>query len=127
MPLGSAHSPLFGALLGFIRFLVFAVTPLDSLPVGTACLPSIFTSLVPNQATYSQEESTQHLVQNGYSPEDVAAALEVQEAVAAAGCFGVDRGELGRRFSALERAEGARSRTLADYVQVSHANTMGPP
>ncbi|XP_004615986.1 general transcription factor 3C polypeptide 1 [Sorex araneus] len=92
-------------------------TPLDTLPVGTSCLPASFTSLVPSQAACGREEFARRVAEIGYSRGDVAAALEVQEAVEAAGCFGVDRGELRRRFSALQRAEGARTRTLADYTQ----------
>lgn len=88
--------------------------------MGTSCLPDTFTRLFssPGDAS-SWEEFAHQMALSGYSPGDVAAALEVQGAIAAAGCFGVDRAALSRRFSAFERTDGARSRTFSDYVQVS--------
>ncbi|XP_049555305.1 general transcription factor 3C polypeptide 1 isoform X2 [Orcinus orca] len=95
-----------------------AVTSLEELMVGTSCLPDTFTRLINRQEdTCSLEEFAHQLALSGYKPGDVAAALEVQGAIAAAGCFGVDREELHRRFSALARTDGERSRTFADYVQ----------
>ncbi|XP_036680624.1 general transcription factor 3C polypeptide 1 isoform X3 [Balaenoptera musculus] len=96
-----------------------AVTSLEELMVGTSCLPDTFTRLINSQEdTCSLEEFAHQVALSGYRPGDVLAALEVQGAIAAAGCFGVDRAELSRRFSALARADGERSRTFADYVQV---------
>ena len=90
--------------------------------VGTSCLPDTFTRLINSQEdTCSLEEFAHQVALSGYRPGDVSAALEVQGAIAAAGCFGVDRAELSRRFSALARADGERSRTFADYDQVSCA------
>ncbi|XP_059978368.1 general transcription factor 3C polypeptide 1 isoform X3 [Lagenorhynchus albirostris] len=95
-----------------------AVTSLEELMVGTSCLPDTFTRLINRQEdTCSLEEFAHQLALSGYKPGDVAAALEVQGAIAAAGYFGVDREELRRRFSALARTDGERSRTFADYVQ----------
>ncbi|XP_032460008.1 general transcription factor 3C polypeptide 1 [Phocoena sinus] len=95
-----------------------AVTSLEELMVGTSCLPDTFTRLINRQEdTCSLEEFAHQLALSGYKPGDVSAALEVQGAIAAAGCFGVDRVELSRRFSALARTDGERSRTFADYVQ----------
>ncbi|KAM9056829.1 general transcription factor 3C polypeptide 1 isoform 3-T3 [Megaptera novaeangliae] len=95
-----------------------AVTSLEELMVGTSCLPDTFTRLINSQEdTCSLEEFAHQVALSGYRPGDVSAALEVQGAIAAAGCFGVDRAELSRRFSALARADGERSRTFADYVQ----------
>uniref|UniRef100_A0A9L0IWV0 Ral transcription factor IIIC subunit 1 n=1 Tax=Equus asinus TaxID=9793 RepID=A0A9L0IWV0_EQUAS len=93
-------------------------TSLEELTVGTSCLPDTFTRLFssPGDAS-SWEEFAHQMALSGYSPGDVAAALEVQGAIAAAGCFGVDRVALSRRFSAFERTDGARSRTFSDYVQ----------
>lgn len=61
------------------------------------------------------------MAQSGYSPEDIAASLEILQAVAAADCFGVDREKLSRQFSALEKIVGERTRTFSDYVQVGSA------
>ncbi|XP_023471845.2 general transcription factor 3C polypeptide 1 [Equus przewalskii] len=93
-------------------------TSLEELTVGTSCLPDTFTRLFSSPGDASSWEEFAHQMElSGYSPGDVAAALEVQGAIAAAGCFGVDRAALSRRFSAFERTDGARSRTFADYVQ----------
>ncbi|XP_057604744.1 general transcription factor 3C polypeptide 1 isoform X2 [Hippopotamus amphibius kiboko] len=94
------------------------VPPLEELTVGTSCLPDTFTRLVNSQEdTCSLEEFAHQVALSGYTPGDVSAVLEVQGAVAAAGCFGVDKVELSRRFSTLARTDGERSRTFTDYVQ----------
>ncbi|XP_047388879.1 general transcription factor 3C polypeptide 1 isoform X3 [Sciurus carolinensis] len=93
-------------------------TPLEELSVGLPCLPATFTRLIQPPGDAGGLEAFAHQAElSGYSPEDLAAALEVQQAVAASGCFGVDRERLGRRFSALEQATGSRTRTFTDYVQ----------
>ncbi|XP_054438758.1 general transcription factor 3C polypeptide 1 [Pteronotus mesoamericanus] len=94
-------------------------TPLEELTVGTSCLPDTFTRLINNykEDTCSLEEFAHQVELSGYKPGDVSAALEVQGAIAATGVFGVDKVELSRRFSALERAEGERTKTFTDYIQ----------
>lgn len=100
----------------------FTGTPLEELQAGPSCLPASFTSLVdPQLHTCSPEEFAHQMAQSGYSPEDVAASLEILQAVAAADCFGVDREKLSRQFSALEKVVGERTRTFSDYVQVGSA------
>lgn len=91
---------------------------LEELAVGTSCLPDTFTRLINYQEdTCSLEEFVHQVELSGYTPGDVSAALEVQEAIAATGCFGVDKAELSRRFSTFEMADGERTRTFTDYVQ----------
>ncbi|XP_021567113.1 general transcription factor 3C polypeptide 1 [Carlito syrichta] len=93
-------------------------TSLEELRAGTSCLPDAFTRLVnPRGKTCHLEDLAGQLELFGYKPEDVAAALEIQEAVAATGCFGVDKEELRRRFSALEEMSGERTQTFTDYIQ----------
>ncbi|XP_066131590.1 general transcription factor 3C polypeptide 1 [Saccopteryx bilineata] len=93
-------------------------TSLEELTVGTSCLPDTFTRLInPRENTCSLEDFVLQAELSGYKPGDVIAALEVQGAVAAAGCFGVDKAELSRRFSACARADSERTRTFTDYVQ----------
>lgn len=95
-------------------------TPLEELQAGPSCLPASFTSLVdPQLHTRCPEEFAHQMAQSGYSPEDVAASLEILQAVAAADCFGVDREKLSRQFSALEKIADKRTRTFLDYIQVS--------
>uniref|UniRef100_A0A8C8UPA7 General transcription factor III C 1 n=1 Tax=Peromyscus maniculatus bairdii TaxID=230844 RepID=A0A8C8UPA7_PERMB len=96
----------------------FTGTPLEELQAGPSCLPDSFTSLVdPQLHTCCPEEFAHHMAQSGYSPEDVAASLEILQTVAAADCFGVDREKLSRQFPALEKIVGQRTRTFSDYVQ----------
>lgn len=105
---------------------VFTVTSLEELPVGISCLPDTFTRLINSQeGPCSLDEFVHQVELSGYEPGDVCAALEVQGAIAATGCFGVDRVELSRWFSAFEGTDGERTRTFADYVQVSRA--LGSP
>ncbi|XP_011288864.2 general transcription factor 3C polypeptide 1 isoform X2 [Felis catus] len=94
------------------------VTSLEELPVGISCLPDTFTRLINSQeGPCSLDEFVHQVELSGYEPGDVCAALEVQGAIAATGCFGVDRVELSRWFSAFEGTDGERTRTFADYVQ----------
>lgn len=98
----------------------FTATPLEEIQAGPSCLPDFFTSLVdPQLHTRCPEEFAHQMTQSGYSPEDVAASLEILQVVAAADCFGVDREKLSRQFSVLEKTAGKRTRTFSDYVQVS--------
>ncbi|XP_074178864.1 general transcription factor 3C polypeptide 1 isoform X1 [Rhinolophus sinicus] len=91
---------------------------LEDLSVGTSCLPDTFTRLInPQEDTCSLDEFVHQVELSGYKPGDVAAALEVLAAIAAAGCFGVDRAALSRQFSSLGTADGERTRAFADYVQ----------
>ncbi|XP_059010754.1 general transcription factor 3C polypeptide 1 isoform X1 [Mustela lutreola] len=94
------------------------VPSLEELPVGISCLPATFTRLIQSQGTAcSLEEFVQQVELCGYEPGDVCAVLEVHGVIAAAGCFGVDRVELSRWFSAFERTDAERTRTFTDYVQ----------
>ncbi|XP_077616584.1 general transcription factor 3C polypeptide 1 isoform X1 [Crocuta crocuta] len=93
-------------------------TSLEELPVGISCLPDTFTRLISSQeGPCGLEEFVHQLELSGYEPGDVCAALEVQGAIAATGCFGVDRVELSKWFSAFERTDSERTRTFADYIQ----------
>lgn len=101
---------------------------MEELTVGTSCLPDTFTKLINSQEdACSLEEFIHQVEMSGYKPGDVAAALEVLGSIAASGCFGVDKVELSRRFSALERTDGERTRTFTDYVQVSCAEAPVAP
>lgn len=111
-----------GLLSGLMCSPIFADPSLEDLSVGTSCLPDTFTRLInPQEDTCSLDEFVHQVELSGYKPGDVAAALEVLAAIAAAGCFGVDRAALSRQFSSLGTADGERTRAFADYVQVSCA------
>uniref|UniRef100_A0A8D1S8E3 General transcription factor 3C polypeptide 1 n=1 Tax=Sus scrofa TaxID=9823 RepID=A0A8D1S8E3_PIG len=102
-------------------------TPLEELTVGTSCLPDMFTRLVKvPEDTYGLEDFAHQVALSGYKPGDVLAALEIQAAIAAAGCFGVDKVRLSRQFSALEKTDAERTRTFSDYVQdlVEHQQVL---
>ncbi|XP_003795798.1 general transcription factor 3C polypeptide 1 [Otolemur garnettii] len=93
-------------------------TSLDTVTAGTAFLPDTFTRLInPQEDTYNLEEFVHQLEVSGYKPEDVSAALEIWEAIAGAGCFGIDKEELHRCFSALEKTGSEHTRTFTDCVQ----------
>ncbi|XP_008564836.1 PREDICTED: general transcription factor 3C polypeptide 1 [Galeopterus variegatus] len=93
-------------------------TPLEELKVGTSCLPDKFTRLIdPQENTCLWEEFVQQVELSGYKPEDVSAALEIWRAVAATGCFGIDKEELSRQFWAFEKTGGERTRKFTDYIQ----------
>uniref|UniRef100_A0A8C9ERQ9 General transcription factor IIIC subunit 1 n=1 Tax=Pavo cristatus TaxID=9049 RepID=A0A8C9ERQ9_PAVCR len=53
----------------------------------------------------------------GYSPGDVAAVLEIRDAIEAASHFGVCKAELGKQFCSYEEEEPARTRNLQQYIQ----------
>lgn len=112
-----------GGLSGLMLVLPVSTDPsLEELTVGPSCLPDTFTRLINSpEDTCSLEEFVHQVALSGYQPGDVFAALEIQEAIAAAGCFGVDRLELSKQFFALARTDSERTRTFTDYVQVSCA------
>lgn len=100
--------------------LVFTVPCLEELPMGISSLPDSFTRLIKSQEDPCSLEEFVHQVELcGYEPGDVCAVLEVHGVIAATGCFGVDRVELSKWFSAFERTDAERTRTFTDYVQVS--------
>ncbi|XP_006148317.1 general transcription factor 3C polypeptide 1 isoform X1 [Tupaia chinensis] len=95
-----------------------AAVPLDELSVGTSCLPDRLTRLItPPEDICSLEDFVQQVELSGYRPEDVSAALAIQGAIAATGCFGVDMEELNRQFSDFQEPGGERTRAFTDYVQ----------
>ncbi|XP_054549762.1 general transcription factor 3C polypeptide 1 isoform X2 [Talpa occidentalis] len=94
-----------------------AVTSLEELIVGSTCLPDTFTRLINSQDACSLEDFVCQLELSGYTPDDVSAALEIQGTIADTGCFGVDKVELSRRFSAFEKTDDDRTRTFTDYIQ----------
>uniref|UniRef100_A0A8C0KEV9 Ral transcription factor IIIC subunit 1 n=1 Tax=Canis lupus dingo TaxID=286419 RepID=A0A8C0KEV9_CANLU len=91
---------------------------LEELPMGISSLPDSFTRLIKSQEDPCSLEEFVHQVELcGYEPGDVCAVLEVHGVIAATGCFGVDRVELSKWFSAFERTDAERTRTFTDYVQ----------
>lgn len=87
-------------------WVVFA-GPLDlaSLPVGASCLPRSFTRLLRIQDEAAAEQRLlESLEQRGYSAVELAAVLELYDAIQAASHFGVDKAELARQFQHYEEA-----------------------
>ncbi|XP_072204819.1 general transcription factor 3C polypeptide 1 isoform X2 [Excalfactoria chinensis] len=96
-----------------------ASSQLENMAVGVSSLPQTFTRLIKIQEeNYNVDpflrECTEHY---GYSPGDVAAVLEIRNAIEAASHFGVCKAELGRQFCSYEEEEPARTRNLQQYIQ----------
>ncbi|XP_027718537.1 general transcription factor 3C polypeptide 1 isoform X3 [Vombatus ursinus] len=91
---------------------------MDQMTVGVTCLPDAFTRLINTQEnSYSVDELVEQLKSYGYKPADVSAALEIQNTIAAASHFGVDKVELSTQFSSLEKTDCEHTRTLSEYIQ----------
>ncbi|NXI44516.1 TF3C1 factor, partial [Galbula dea] len=92
---------------------------LDNMAVGVSCLPETFTRLIKVQEeNYKVDqfchECTEHY---GYSPRDVAAVLEIRNAIEATSHFGVCKAELSKAFCSYEELEPERTRSLEQYIQ----------
>ncbi|XP_068003315.1 general transcription factor 3C polypeptide 1 isoform X2 [Melanerpes formicivorus] len=92
---------------------------LDTMAVGLSCLPESFTRLIKIQEeNYKMEGFLQECREGyGYSPRDVAAVLEIREAIEATSHFGICRAELSQRFCSYEEVEPERTRSLQQYLQ----------
>ncbi|OXB74520.1 UNVERIFIED_CONTAM: hypothetical protein H355_001902 [Colinus virginianus] len=93
--------------------------PLDNMVVGISSLPQTFTRLIKIQEeNYNVDQFVHECTERcGYSPGDVAAVLEIRNAIEATSHFGVCKAELGRQFCSYEELEPARTRTLQQYIQ----------
>ncbi|NXE90769.1 TF3C1 factor, partial [Menura novaehollandiae] len=92
---------------------------LDNMAVGISCLPETFTRLMEVQEENYEvdkflHECTEHC---GYNPRDVAAVLEIQNAIEATSHFGICKAELSKRFCSYEEVEAERTRSLEQYIQ----------
>ncbi|XP_009707373.1 PREDICTED: general transcription factor 3C polypeptide 1, partial [Cariama cristata] len=92
---------------------------LDNMVVGVSCLPETFTRLIKIQEENYEvdrflHECTEHY---GYNPRDVAAVLEIRNAIEATSHFGVCKAELSKRFCSYEEVEPERTRSLEQYIQ----------
>ncbi|NXN15434.1 TF3C1 factor, partial [Indicator maculatus] len=92
---------------------------LDNMAVGVSCLPESFTRLIKIQEdNYEVEGFLQECRESyGYSPRDVAAVLEIREAIEATSHFGICKAELSKSFCGYEEVEPERTRSLQQYLQ----------
>ncbi|XP_001369962.2 general transcription factor 3C polypeptide 1 [Monodelphis domestica] len=91
---------------------------MDQTTVGVTCLPDAFTRLInPQENACNLDELIQQLKSYGYKPADVSAALEIQNTIAAASHFGVDKLELSTQFTSFEKIDCERTKTFTEYIQ----------
>lgn len=92
---------------------------LDNMAVGVSSLPKTFTRLIKIQEeNYNVDQFLRECTEcYGYNPRDVAAVLEIRNAIEAASHFGVCKAELGKQFCSYEEEEPARTRNLQQYIQ----------
>ncbi|XP_025936370.1 general transcription factor 3C polypeptide 1 isoform X1 [Apteryx rowi] len=92
---------------------------LDKMVVGVSCLPKTFTRLIKVQEeNYEVDRFLRECTEcYGYNPRDVAAVLEIRNAIEATSHFGIGKAELGRHFCSYEEMEPARTRNLQQYIQ----------
>ncbi|XP_068276390.1 general transcription factor 3C polypeptide 1 isoform X2 [Nyctibius grandis] len=107
------HTPVPGRLSSPVSSL------LDNMVVGVSCLPETFTRLIKVQEeNYKVDqflhECTEHY---GYNPRDVAAVLEIRNAIEATSHFGICKVELSKCFCSYEEVEPERTRSLEQYIQ----------
>lgn len=102
-------------------FICFAVSSLlDNMAVGVSCLPETFTRLIKVQEENYEVDQFLHgcIERYGYNPRDVAAVLEIRNAIEATSHFGICKAELSKRFCSYEEVEPERTRSLEQYIQV---------
>uniref|UniRef100_A0A8B9FJP7 General transcription factor IIIC subunit 1 n=1 Tax=Amazona collaria TaxID=241587 RepID=A0A8B9FJP7_9PSIT len=95
------------------------VSLLDNMDVGVSCLPETFSKLINIQeedyeVDHFLHECTDHY---GYNPGDVAAVMEIRNAIEATSHFGICKVELSKRFCSYEEVEPERTRSLEQYIQ----------
>ncbi|NXT02834.1 TF3C1 factor, partial [Jacana jacana] len=92
---------------------------LDNMAVGVSCLPETFTRLIKVQEEkYEVDQFLRECTEGyGYNPRDVAAAVEIRNAIEETSHFGICKAELSRRFCSYEEVEPERSRSLEQYIQ----------
>ncbi|XP_057262564.1 general transcription factor 3C polypeptide 1 isoform X2 [Pezoporus wallicus] len=92
---------------------------IDNMDVGVSCLPETFSRLINIQeedyeVDHFLHECTDHY---GYNPGDVAAVMEIRNAIEATSHFGICKVELSKRFCSYEEVEPERTRSLEQYIQ----------
>ncbi|XP_075022124.1 general transcription factor 3C polypeptide 1 isoform X1 [Calonectris borealis] len=92
---------------------------LDDMVVGVSCLPETFTRLIKVQEENYEVDRFLHecTERYGYNPRDVAAVLEIRNAIEATSHFGICKAELSKRFCSYEEVEPERTRSLEQYIQ----------
>ncbi|KFQ93192.1 General transcription factor 3C polypeptide 1, partial [Nipponia nippon] len=92
---------------------------LDDMVVGVSCLPETFTRLIKVQEENYEVDQFLHecTERYGYNPRDVAAVLEIRNAIEATSHFGICKAELSKRFCSYEEVEPERTRSLEQYIQ----------
>uniref|UniRef100_A0A8B9FHV5 General transcription factor IIIC subunit 1 n=1 Tax=Amazona collaria TaxID=241587 RepID=A0A8B9FHV5_9PSIT len=95
------------------------ISLLDNMDVGVSCLPETFSKLINIQeedyeVDHFLHECTDHY---GYNPGDVAAVMEIRNAIEATSHFGICKVELSKRFCSYEEVEPERTRSLEQYIQ----------
>ncbi|XP_075292633.1 general transcription factor 3C polypeptide 1 isoform X2 [Opisthocomus hoazin] len=92
---------------------------LDNTSVGVSCLPEAFTRLIKIQEENYKVDWFLHecTERYGYNPRDVAAVLEIRNAIEATSHFGICKAELSKRFCSYEDAESEGTRSLEQYIQ----------
>ncbi|NXN20580.1 TF3C1 factor, partial [Nycticryphes semicollaris] len=106
-------TPLSGRLSSSVSSL------LDNMAVGVSCLPETFTRLIKVQEEKYEVDQFLHECTEGYgyNPRDVAAVLEIRNAIEETSHFGICKAELSRRFCSYEEVEPERTRSLEQYIQ----------
>ncbi|XP_009864608.1 PREDICTED: general transcription factor 3C polypeptide 1, partial [Apaloderma vittatum] len=96
-----------------------AASLLDNMAVGVSCLPETFTRLIKVQEENYEVNQFLHecTERYGYNPRDVAAVLEIRNAIEATSHFGICKAELRKRFCSYEDMEPERTRSLEQYIQ----------
>ncbi|NXS07405.1 TF3C1 factor, partial [Neodrepanis coruscans] len=107
------HSPMPGRLSSPVP------SVLDNMAVGISCLPGTFTRLIKIQEeNYEVDKFLQKCTEHfGYTPRDVAAVLEIRDAIEATSHFGICKAELSKCFCSYEEVEATRTRILEQYIQ----------
>uniref|UniRef100_A0ACB8FK47 Uncharacterized protein n=1 Tax=Sphaerodactylus townsendi TaxID=933632 RepID=A0ACB8FK47_9SAUR len=99
---------------------------LVSVPVGASCLPKSFTQLISIEEDDSIEQLLpQSLEPGSYSAGEIAALLELYEAIQAASSFGVDRRDLARQFQHYEDSGADIAELLQDLLDLGQVLEVG--
>lgn len=83
-------------------------------------LPPLFTEIVNTKDQNISTFINQCTKSYGYTAEDVDSVLEIFSAIEAGSYLGMKASDLGERFIRYEDVENGRTKSLQQYMQVSH-------
>nr|XP_033818904.1 general transcription factor 3C polypeptide 1 isoform X2 [Geotrypetes seraphini] len=100
------------------RLSIPGLSVVDDLGMEVSCLLDIFTRMITVGNEHNLEEfKMQCTTLHGYTSKDLAAVLEIFEAIEASSYVGIEKFDIGNKFCSYRGTDSERNRTLEQYIQ----------